>query len=225
MDPVREVGALLESSGFHPGRSAVDRLRALTVAAQLPADAPARVLAEMDLTADAHRRVGSFSLGMRQRLSLAAAMLGDPPVLVLDEPTNGLDPQRIRWLRGYLRGLADQGRTVFVSSHVLSEVEQIADDVVVIAHGRLVRATSLAELRAQAGVATSVRSPELDKLCGLLDAAGHGFRRVGPDALIVDANPEHVGGLAAVHQVVLHRLLETGGLEEMFFQLTEGEQP
>ena len=195
MDPVREVGALLESSGFHPGRSAVDRLRALTVAAQLPADAPARVLAEMDLTADAHRRVGSFSLGMRQRLSLAAAMLGDPPVLVLDEPTNGLDPQRIRWLRGYLRGLADQGRTVFVSSHVLSEVEQIADDVVVIAHGRLVRATSLAELRAQAGVATSVRIPELDKLCGLLHAAGHGFRRVyrrpGGDVL-----PAHRGRAA-----------------------------
>src|SRR2546427_7000066 len=120
---------------------------------------------------------------MRQRLGLAAAMLGDPPVLVLDEPTNGLDPQGIRWLRGYLRGLAADGRTVLVSSHVLAEVEQTADDVLVIARGSLVRSAGLAQLRTEAGVATGVRSPETERLCGLLEAAGYAFRRVAPDEL------------------------------------------
>src|SRR6266567_3492126 len=148
-EPVRAVGALLEAPGFHPGRTAFDHVRALAVAARLPRDAPARVLAEADLMAAADQRVGSFSLGMRQRLGLAVAVLGDPAVLVLDEPTNGLDPQGIRWLRGHLRRLADDGRTVLVSSHALAEVEQIADDVLVIVRGRLVRSASLAALRAE----------------------------------------------------------------------------
>jgi ABC-2 type transport system ATP-binding protein len=225
-EPVREVGALLEASGFHPGRTAFDHLRSLAVAARLPREAPARVLAEVDLTSEADRRVGSFSLGMRQRLGLAAALLGDPPVLVLDEPTNGLDPQGIRWLRGYLRRLADEGRTVLVSSHVLAEVEQIADDVLVIARGRLVRSTSLAELRAEAGIRARVRSPEMARLCSLLQAAGYSVHPVAPDELALDgAAPELVGELAAEHQIVLHRLFETGGLEEVFIRLTEGAQP
>ena len=120
---VRQVGAVLEESGSHPGCTALDHLRILATAARLPKEAPGRVLAETELTAVAQRRVGKFSLGMRQRLGLAAAMLGDPAVLVLDEPTKGLDPPGVRWLRGYVRRLADEGRTVLLSSHALSEVE------------------------------------------------------------------------------------------------------
>jgi ABC-2 type transport system ATP-binding protein len=181
-EPVREVGAMLEASGFHPGRTALDHLRVLAVAAGLPADAPARVL---------------------------------------DEPTNGLDPQGIRWLRRYLSELADEGRTLLVSSHVLAEVEQFADEVIVIAHGRLVRSTSLAELRTEAGIGSRVRSPESDRLCGLLSGAGHGVREDGTDELVVDAAPELVGQLAAQHGVVLHRLVATGSLEDVFIRLTE----
>jgi ABC-2 type transport system ATP-binding protein len=221
-EPVREVGALLEAPGFHPGRTAFDHVRALAVAARLPRDAPARVLAEVDLMSAADRKVGSFSLGMRQRLGLAVAMLGDPPVLVLDEPANGLDPQGIRWLRGHLRRLADDGRTVLVSSHVLAEVEQIADDVLVIVRGRLVRSASLAALRAEAAVGVRVRSPQTGRLCGLLKAAGHGVCQGSPAELAVDgATPEFVGELAARHQIVLHRLVETERLEEVFIRLTE----
>jgi ABC-2 type transport system ATP-binding protein len=221
-EPLREVGALLEASGFHPGRTAFDHLRAMAVAARLHGDAPTRVLTEVGLAADGDRKVGSFSLGMRQRLGLAAAMLGDPPVLVLDEPTNGLDPQGIRWLRGSLRRLADEGRTVLVSSHVLAEVEQIADDVLMIAQGRLVRSARLAELRAEAGIGTGVRSPEIGRLCGLLKAAGYGIRQVAHDEVMVDAAPALIGELAATHQVVLHRLFETGRLEDVFIRLTKG---
>ena len=170
-DPVREVGAVLEASGCHPGRTALDHLRVLATAARLPKDAPGRVLAETGLAADARRRVGEFSLGMRQRLGLAAAMLGDPAVLVLDEPTNGLDPPGVRWLRGYVRRLADQGRTVLLSSHALSEVEQTADHVLVIVNGRLVRSSSLAAVRAEAGVGSRVRTPDPDRLTTALDAA------------------------------------------------------
>ncbi|MEA3216173.1 MAG: type transport system ATP-binding protein, partial [Acidimicrobiia bacterium] len=121
-DPLRHVGAVLEASGYHPDRTALGHLRVLATAARLAKEAPMRVLADTGLAEDAQRRVGEFSLGMRQRLGLAAAMLGDPAVLVLDEPTNGLDPQGVRWLRGYVRQLADEGRTVLVSSHALSEV-------------------------------------------------------------------------------------------------------
>ena len=220
-EPVREVGALLEASGFHPGRTAIDHLRALAVAARLPGDAPGRALAEVGLASAGDRRVGAFSLGMRQRLGLAAAILGDPRVVVLDEPANGLDPQGIRWLRGYLRRLTEDGRTVFVSSHVLAEVEQIADQVLMIARGHLVRAGSLADLRAEAGVVTGVRSPEIDRLRTLLEAAGYGVRSVAPDELVVEGPPEAVGELAAERKIVLHGLVETGGLEDAFIRLTQ----
>jgi ABC-2 type transport system ATP-binding protein len=197
-DPVRHVGAVLEASGCHPGRTALDHLRVLATAARLAKDAPMRVLAATGLAEDGRRRVGEFSHGMRQRLGLAAAMLGDPAVLVLDEPTNGLDPQGVRWLRGYLRRLADEGRTVLVSSHALSEVEQTADHVLPIAKGRLIRSSSLAALRAEAGV---------------------------DEELAVDAAPEQVGELAAAHGIVLHRLTATAGLEEAFLRLTEQSEP
>jgi ABC-2 type transport system ATP-binding protein len=219
-DPVRRVGAVLEASGCHPGRTALDHLRVLATAARLPADAPRRVLSETGLSAAARRRVGEFSLGMRQRLGLAAAMLGDPSVLVLDEPTNGLDPPGVRWLRGYLRRLADEGRTVLLSSHALSEVELTADHVLVLAQGRLVRSARLDEVRAEAGVGSRVRTPERDRLSAVLDAAGYASRPTD-DGLVVDAAPEQVGELAAVHGIVLHALAGTGGLEQAFFHLIE----
>jgi len=219
-DPVRHVGAVLEASGFHPGRTALDHLRVLATAARLPRDAPMRALADTGLEDAARRRVGEFSLGMRQRLGLAAAMLGDPAVLVLDEPTNGLDPQGIRWLRGYVRQLADEGRTVLVSSHALSEVEQTADHVLLIVEGRLIRSSTLAALRAEAGVGCRVRTPEPERLSTVLAAAGHRVRNEDED-LAVDTAAEQVGELAATHRIVLHRLNPTAGLEEAFFHLTE----
>jgi ABC-2 type transport system ATP-binding protein len=223
-DPVRQVGAVLEASGYHPGRTALDHLRILATASGLPQDAPGRVLAETGLAADARRRVGQFSLGMRQRLGLAAAMLGDPAVLVLDEPTNGLDPPGVRWLRGYVRRLADEGRTVLLSSHALSEVELTADHVLVLANGRLIRSSTLAALRAEAGVGSRVRTPDPDRLGAALDAAGHTYRRTD-EGLAVDATPEQVGELAALQGVVLHALVGTANLEQAFFRLIEESGP
>jgi ABC-2 type transport system ATP-binding protein len=223
-DPVRQVGAVLEASGYHPGRTALDHLRILATASRLPDDAPQRVLAETGLASDARRRVGGFSLGMRQRLGLASAMLGDPGVLVLDEPTNGLDPPGVRWLRGYVRGLADEGRTVLLSSHALSEVELIADHVLVMAQGRLLRSSGLAALRAEAGVGSMVLTPDRDRLAAALDAAGISHRRTD-EGLAVDATPEQVGELAAQHRIVLHGLEGTADLEKAFFRLTQQPPP
>lgn len=222
--PIRQVGAVLEASGYHPGRTALDHLRILATASELPPDAPTRVLAETGLAADAGRRVGEFSLGMRQRLGIAAAMLGDPRVLVLDEPTNGLDPPGVRWLRGYVRRLADEGRTVLLASHALSEVELIADHVLVLAQGRLLRSSSLAALRAEAGVGSLVRTPHQDRLCVALDAADLPHRRVD-EGLAVDATPEQVGELAAQHGIVLHGLAGTADLEQAFFRLIHESDP
>ena len=147
-EPLRVVGALLEASSFHPSRTARDHLRVVAAAASIPARRVDDVLEEVGLAADARRRVGGFSLGMRQRLGLAAALLGDPEVLVLDEPTNGLDPAGVRWLRDLLRAEARRGRTVLVSSHLLAEVAQTVDHVVIVERGRLVTSRPMAELAA-----------------------------------------------------------------------------
>jgi ABC-2 type transport system ATP-binding protein len=219
-DPVRQVGALLEASGFHPGRTALAHLRILATAAGLPRGVPERVLEETGLTADARRRVGEFSLGMRQRLGLAAALLGDPAVVVLDEPTNGLDPPGVRWLRAFVRSLADEGRTVLLSSHALSEVELTADHVLVLAHGRLLRSATLAELRTEAGVGSRVRTPDPGRLGAALAAAGHSSRATA-DGLSVDAAPDEVGEIAAAHGVVLHGLVGTADLEQAFFRIIQ----
>jgi ABC-2 type transport system ATP-binding protein len=171
-DPVRRVGAVLEASGFHPGRSARDHLRILATAAGLAPRRVDQVLDQTGLATAARRRVGGFSLGMRQRLGLAAALLGDPEVLVLDEPANGLDPEGVHWLRGLLRGLADQGRTVLVSSHLLAEVAQTVDQVVIIDRGRLVTQSTLAALTAGADRTVRVRTPDPEALRDLLVARG-----------------------------------------------------
>ena len=167
--PLRTVGAALEAASFHPGRTALDHLRLYTPQVGVPDARAAQVLELVGLSDAAHRRVGGFSLGMRQRLALATTLLGDPRVLLLDEPANGLDPEGIRWLRGFLRALAAEGRTVLVSSHVLSEVEQTVDDVVIIARGRLAHASSLAELAGMARVQVRAVSPDAAGLAALVD--------------------------------------------------------
>ena len=228
-DPARRVGAVLEASGFHPGRSARDHLRVLATAGGLDQSRVGTVLEETGLAGAARRRVGGFSLGMRQRLGLAAALLGDPEVLVLDEPANGLDPEGVHWLRGLIRGLADEGRTVLVSSHLLAEVAQTVDQVVIIDRGRLVAQSTLAALTAGADRTVRVRTPQPEALRDLLVARGAQVTVDGPGRLVVaGATTEQVGQAAAAGGVVLHEMrFERSNLEEIFLELTggKGERP
>jgi ABC-2 type transport system ATP-binding protein len=220
--PTRVVGAVLEASGFHPGRSARNHLRVLATAAGLPGRRVDEVLRQVGLAEAANRRVGGFSLGMRQRLGLAAALLGDPEVLLLDEPANGLDPEGIHWLRGLIRGQADEGRTVLVSSHVLAEVAQTVDQVVIIARGRLVAQSTLADLTAGAATAVRVRTPQAEALRDRLAAGGTAVELDGPDQLVVTGvTSEQVGRAAAAAGIVLHEMrFERSNLEEVFLELT-----
>jgi ABC-2 type transport system ATP-binding protein len=221
-DPVRHVGALLEASSFHPGRSARNHLRVVATAAGLPLDRADAVLEQVGLTQAAHRRVGGFSLGMRQRLGLATALLGDPQVLILDEPANGLDPEGVHWLRGLLRQLADQGRTVLVSSHVLAEVAQTVDQVVIIASGRLVTQSTLAALTARTDQLVRIRTPQAETLRALLAAQGIHADPDGADQLLaVGTTTETVGKAAAAGGVVIYEMgAERSNLEDVFLQLT-----
>jgi ABC-2 type transport system ATP-binding protein len=221
--PLHHVGAVLEASEVHPGRTGRNHLRVLAAAAGLPLSRVDEVLAIVELTAGGKRRVKGYSLGMRQRLGLAAAMLGDPEVLVLDEPANGLDPAGIRWLRDLLRALAAEGRTILVSSHVLAEVAQTVDRVVIIHRGRLIQQASIAEVLAGAQGATRVRTPDAARLRELLAAEGADVNDAD-GALLVDLPPERVGEIAAQRGVVLHELtVERATLEEVFLELTGGE--
>jgi ABC-2 type transport system ATP-binding protein len=221
-DPVRHVGAVLEASGFHPGRSARNHLRVVATAAGLPLARADAVLDQVGLTTAAHRRVGGFSLGMRQRLGLATALLGDPQVLILDEPANGLDPEGVHWLRGFLRQLADQGRTVLVSSHVLAEVAQTVDQVVIIADGRLVTQSTLAALTARTDQLVRVRTPQAQTLRSLLAAQGIHADPDGADQLLaVGTTSEAVGKAAAAAGIVIYEMgVERSNLEDVFLQLT-----
>jgi ABC-2 type transport system ATP-binding protein len=224
-DPVRSVGAVLEASGFHPARSGRNHLRTLATAAGVASARVEELLQLVDLTGAARRRVGGYSLGMRQRLSLAGALLGDPQVLVLDEPANGLDPQGIRWLRDLLRGFASEGRTVLVSSHVLAEMQQLADDAVIIARGRIVAQAGVGDVVGRAGGAVRVRSPQRDRLVEALRRRGFQATLLDEDGLSVrNASPAQVGDIAATEGVALHELVaEEATLEEVFLELTEGE--
>jgi ABC-2 type transport system ATP-binding protein len=197
-------------------------LRTLATAAGLPRRRVGEVFELVDLGAAARRRVRGYSLGMRQRLSLAGALLGDPRVLILDEPANGLDPQGIRWLRDLLRGFAAEGRTVLVSSHVLAEVQQLADDVVIIARGRIVAQGGVGEVVAGAGGAVRVRSPQLERLREALAGAGINARSADEQALSVrDTTSARVGEIAAAAGIVLHELRqEEATLEDVFLELT-----
>jgi len=226
-DPVRTVGAALDGAGFHPGRSGRDHLRALCAMTGLPASRADAVLAQVDLAGKTgRRRVGGYSLGMRQRLHLAGALLGDPRILILDEPANGLDPQGIRWLRDLLRALAADGRTVLVSSHVLAEVAQTADDVVVIARGRLVDQGPVERLTGSGRHTVVVRAARVDELAVALRAAG---AQVEPDdggALrVTGLGAPIVGEVALRIGVPLHALYEERRtLEEVFLALTAPEE-
>jgi ABC-2 type transport system ATP-binding protein len=221
-DPVHHVGAVLEASSFHPGRSARNHLRVVATAAGLPLARADQVLDQVGLAQAAHRRVGGFSLGMRQRLGLATALLGDPQVLILDEPANGLDPEGVHWLRGLLRQLADQGRTVLVSSHVLAEVAQTVDQVVIIARGRLVTQSTLAALTARTDQLVRVRTPQADTLRSVLAAQGIQANPDGADQLLaVGTTTETVGKAAATAGIVIYEMgAERSNLEDVFLQLT-----
>lgn len=216
--PMHVVGASLEAA-FHPGRSGRAHLAVVATAAGIPASRVDAVLEQTGMTPYAARRVGGYSLGMRQRLGLATALLGDPGVLVLDEPINGLDPEGIRWIRSFLRALADEGRTILVSSHLLSEVRQTVDDVVVIAGGRLRFAGPLSAIERGASTATTVDAPEREALAAALGAAGHAFRST-PEGLVVELPAVEVGRLAFDAGVALSALAASGsGLEDEFLAI------
>jgi ABC-2 type transport system ATP-binding protein len=226
--PTHHVGAVLEASSFHPGRRAVDHLRILATAGGLPPSRAEHALERAGLGDVARRRVGGFSLGMRQRLALAAALLGEPAVLILDEPANGLDPEGVQWLRTFLRAQAADGRTVVVSSHLLAEVAQTVDHVVILDMGRLVADAPLPELTAAgAGAgAVVVRSPEARALRDVLLAAGVSARLTGPDEVsAASTTADAVGRAIAAHGIVIHAMqATTSNLEDVFFQLTTPER-
>ena len=222
--PLR-VGAVLEASDFHPGRDGRDHLLSLALAAGIPHARVDEVLRLVELEGAAGRRVKGYSLGMRQRLGLASALLGEPELLVLDEPANGLDPEGMRWLRDFLRAFAANGGSVLVSSHVLSEVEQTVDRVVIINRGRFVAEAALDELTARVTSSVRVRSPEAERLAGLLTAEGVAVSASGDGVLAVSGAPAaRVGEVAAANSVVLHELVpEETSLEEAFLTLTQAE--
>ncbi|CAN5252381.1 ABC transporter ATP-binding protein [soil metagenome] len=219
-EPVQRVGAVLEATNFHPKRSGRNHLRVLAAAAGIPASRVDELLEFVGLGSVARRRVGAYSLGMRQRLSVAGALLGEPQALVLDEPANGLDPEGIRWLRDFLRGFADEGKTVFISSHVLCEMQQLAYEVVIIHHGRLVAQGPIEQLTAGAAGGTRARSPQAERLRESLTREGV-EANVDGDRVLTTAASERVGEIAAANNIVLHELTtEEASLEEAFLELT-----
>ena len=223
-EPFRRVGAVLEADAFHPGRRARDHLRVLATAAGLPLARVDAGLRAVDLADVGHRRVKGFSLGMRQRLGLASALLGEPEVLILDEPANGLDPEGVHWLRQFVRAFADRGGTVLVSSHVLAEVAQTVDDVVIIANGGLVTQSSLAELANRSRSGVRVRTPQAEALRGALLAQGISAQLVAAEALVAESTAEAVGLVAAGIGAVIYEMTpEHFNLEEMFLELTTSE--
>jgi ABC-2 type transport system ATP-binding protein len=226
--PLREVGSLLDAGYLHPTRKARHHLWAIAASNGIVKSRVDEVLAMVGLTEVADHRVKGFSLGMRQRLGLAAVMLGDPQTVILDEPANGLDPEGIRWIRQFLSYLAAQGRTVFVSSHLLSEMALMADDLVVIGQGRLIEEGSVADFVAKYTKRwVRVRSPQLERLVGVVRERGavvsDGGEAGAVDVFGVECN--EVGELAASHGIVLHELSpQTGSLEDAFLELTRSTQ-
>jgi ABC-2 type transport system ATP-binding protein len=221
-EPRHVVGAALEASGAYPGRTARNHLRIEAMAGGAPASRVAEVLDLVGLTDAADRRVGKFSLGMRQRLGLATALLCDPEILILDEPANGLDPEGVHWLRRLLRGFATEGRTVLVSSHILAEVAQTVDSVVIMDHGKLVAQSPLADLVTGPGQVISIRTPEAERLRAALGTQGVAARIVAPDRLeVTSATGEQIGLLAAEHGIpIFETSAEAAELEDVFLHLT-----
>jgi len=224
-DPLRRVGALLDARQAHPNRSARNHLRWIAATNRIPKKRIDRVLEMVGLASVADKKVGTLSLGMSQRLGIAGALLGDPPVLLFDEPVNGLDPEGIRWVRTLMRSLAAEGRTVFVSSHLLAEMANTADRLVVIGKGKLIASTTVSEFVSRSGADTvRVRSPQLDELRRVLADAGMTAHAVPDDsALLVSGAPiELVGDLAARNAITLHELSsQQASLEEAYMKLTD----
>ncbi|MFD4117181.1 ATP-binding cassette domain-containing protein [Streptomyces niveus] len=221
---LRHVGALLDAHDVHGGRTARAHLTSLARGNALPKNRVDHVLDEVGLASAARRRIGGFSLGMKQRLGIAAALLGDPPVLLFDEPVNGLDPEGVLWVRGLFRRLAAEGRTVFVSSHLMSEMENTADELVVIGRGRLIAAESVSDFAAR-GTRSSVRvrTPDTEALTALLRAEGADVRpaaAVGP-LVVTGLDAPAIGELAHRHRLRINELTTvTASLEEAFMELT-----
>jgi ABC-2 type transport system ATP-binding protein len=224
-EPLHRVGAVLESSSFYPGRTARSHLRIQAMVGEVASARVDEVLELVGLTSDADRRVGGYSLGMRQRLSLATALLPEPDVLVLDEPANGLDPEGVRWLRELLRSLASNGRTILISSHILAEVAQTVDRVVILDRGRLVAQSSLEELTSGARSIVRVRSPRADELRVALSGDGVVATLAGSDWLeVAGASPEEIGTLAAGLGIpIFESRTEEANLEDVFLRLTANE--
>jgi ABC-2 type transport system ATP-binding protein len=224
-NPTMRVGAVLEASGFHPARTARNHLRLIATVAGIPFGRVDECLDLVGLSDAGNRKVGGFSMGMRQRLELARALLGRPDILVLDEPANGLDPQGIAWLREFLRYLAGEGRTVLVSSHLLAEMSQTVDDVVIIADGRARASGPLASLTSQVRAAMRVRTPEADRLLGVMAAAHWTSRRLAHDLVLVESvTPDQLGPVLARSQIVVYELVnQSTDLESVFLSLTANE--
>jgi len=223
--PLREVGALLDAKAFHPARTARNHLRWLALTNDIPVGRVDEVLDQVGLSSVAKRRVGKFSLGMTQRLGIAAALLGDPGVLLFDEPVNGLDPEGIRWVRHLLRDLAEQGRTVLVSSHLISEMSITADRLVVIGRGRLIAETSVADFVARSGgAAVKLVTPDLAAFTEALSAAGAKIGDGGGSLTVEGLTSPQIGDLAARAGLRVHELTPiTASLEDAFMELTQDE--
>jgi ABC-2 type transport system ATP-binding protein len=225
-DPIRHVGGILEASAAHRGRTGLNHLRIICLSAGIPFSRADEVLEIVGLTPAAKRKFKGYSLGMRQRLGIAAALIGDPQVLILDEPANGLDPEGIRWMRDLLKSMAAQGRTILVSSHLLSEMEILADDLVIIAAGKLVTQGTVAEVvDSMADTArVLVRSPEVDKLVAALGPDAHVVPATNGDVHVTGLDATAIGDAALEAGVAVHQLVtERPDLEEVFLKLTEGK--
>lgn len=223
-NPLHDVGAVLEAKQVHPGRTGRNHLRWVAAYNRIPRRRVEEVLALVGMTDAAHRRAGQYSLGMLQRLGIAGALLGDPGILLFDEPVNGLDPDGIVWIRTMMKSLAAQGRTIFVSSHLLSEMSLTADHLVVIGRGRLITQTSTQDfIRSSSLNRTRVRSPQVDQLAELVREAGMTAEQDADGALLVDGvETDAVGELAARNGITLHELSpQRASLEEAFMELTK----
>jgi ABC-2 type transport system ATP-binding protein len=219
---LRHVGALLDAGQVHGGRSAAAHLTALARSNRIPRAQVGTVLEQVGLAGVARRRIGGYSLGMRQRLGIAGALLGDPPVLLFDEPLNGLDPEGVKWVRGLFRELAAEGRTVFVSSHLMSEMEHTADELVVIGRGELIAAESLTDFAARgSGAGVTVRTPDRDRLAALLTGEGATVRVDGGVLTVTGVPASRIGELALDHRILLHEVTtRSASLEDAFMELT-----
>lgn len=220
--PLREIGALLDADAVHPGRSARDHLRWLAISNRIPQRRVDEVIGLVGLEKVAGRRVGTYSLGMGQRLGIAAALLGDPGIVVLDEPVNGLDPEGIRWVRELARRLAAEGRTVFVSSHLMSEMALMADHLIVIGRGTILADTSMTDFMAHhAASHVRLRSPQSREVAALLSGRGFTVNELDDELRVLGADAAAVGELVCSHGLLLHELtLVRSSLEDAFMTLT-----